>query len=109
MTADVYAGDEDLNLARPQAARSGLAIIRLRADADPDVLFRIAAQLNFLNCAPTRFLLEQGSEGEVVVEVQVGNCSEFSVDMACRKLERLTSVFEVACENARRPPVDHSC
>jgi hypothetical protein len=100
MTADVYAGDEDLNLARPQAALSGLAIIRLRADADPDVLFRIAAQLNFLNCAPARFTLEQGSEGQVVAEIHVRECSEFSIDMACRKLERLTCVFEVARENS---------
>lgn len=100
MTADVYAGDEDLNLARPQAARSGLAIIRLRADADPDVLFRIASELNFMNCAPSRFTLEQGFEGEVVVEIQVGGCSQFAVDMACRKLERLTCVFEVARENS---------
>jgi hypothetical protein len=96
MTADVYAGDEDLNLARTEAPRS-VATIRVRAEADADVLFRVAAQLNLLNCPPLRFLLEQKPEGEVMIEAVVGNCTEFAVDMVCRKLERLTSVFEVEC------------
>lgn len=98
MTADVYAGDEDLNAARKEAPRS-VATIRLRAEADADVLFRVAAQLNLLNCPPLRFVLEQKPEGEVTVEAVFGNCTEFAVDMVCRKLERLTSVFEVECRH----------
>lgn len=96
MTADVYAGDDDLRQGREQPPRS-VATIKLRADGDADVLFRIAAQLNVLNCPPLRFLMHQGPDGEVNVEAVVGNCTEFAVDMVCRKLERLTSVLEVEC------------
>lgn len=97
MTADVYAGDEDLNRARKEPPRS-IATIRLRADADADVLFRVAAQLNLLNCPPLRFSFEQRPDGEAVVEAVIGNCTEFAVDMVCRKLERVTSVLEVQCQ-----------
>ena len=97
MTADVYAGDNDLNLPRP-AASEVVAIIKIRADADADVLFRIAAQINLLNCVPRRFLMEQLPGNEVAIEVTVCNCTEFAVDMVCRKLDRLTSVIDVTCQ-----------
>jgi hypothetical protein len=100
MTADVYAGDDDLNRAKPAVAGPAPTIIRLRADADPDVLFRIAAQLNLLNCAPVRFILAQGAEDDVQVEVHIVGCSEASIDLVCRKLDRLTCVYEVERENA---------
>lgn len=99
MTADVYAGDDDLHSMR-QAVALVPATIRIRADAEPDVLFRIAAQLNLLNCVPTHFELTVTADGEVVVEVVVRNCTRFAVDMVCRKLDQLTSVLEVACEHA---------
>jgi len=100
MTADVYAGDEDQNHARPLGACPHRSIIRLRADADPDVLLRISAQLNLLNCAPVRFVLEQRAPSYVLVEVLVAGCTETSIDLVCRKIERLTCVHEVMFEDA---------
>jgi len=95
MTADVYAGDDDQNRAGTSPTTVAMSVIRLRADAGPDVLFRVAAQLNLLNCAPVRFVLEQGSASDVIVKAHVAGCSEASLDLVCRKLERLTCVYEV--------------
>lgn len=100
MTADVYAGDEDLNTSRPAVTRPYTAIIKLRADTQPDVLLRIAAQLNLLNCAPRRFVFEQENGDDVLVQVHIAGCADTAIELVCRKLDRLTCVYEVAYETA---------
>ena len=97
MTADVYAGDDDLN--RPRSgAHAGLGSIRLQADADADIMLRVAAQLSYLNHAPTRLLLPQRADGLVLIEIELRDCGEQLLELIRRKLERLTSVREVAAE-----------
>ncbi len=85
------AGPERSNSAIP----SGPATICVSADADADVLVRIAVQLNYLNTAPTRLWLERlGERVEVVADFNA--CTHRAVDLVCRKLAQLTSVLEVS-------------
>lgn len=92
-------GDDDQSLGHPATVHAAPSIIRVRADAHADVLFRIAAQLNLLNCSPIRFVLEQGAEDDVLVEVHIAGCTDTSIGLMCRKIERLTCVYEVARED----------
>src|ERR1700754_2288072 len=95
MTRDVYAGDQGLSQAPSPVEGNRLARIVIRADALPDVLLRICAPLNLFNVPPERFLLRRDGDGQVHVEVTLKNCSEFSIDMVCRKLAQLTCVLDV--------------
>ncbi|MEP6886322.1 MAG: hypothetical protein ABJC66_16360 [Gammaproteobacteria bacterium] len=101
MTRDVYAGDQDLDTA-PAAQTASFTRITIRADADPDVLLRIAAVLNTLNSAPHEFHLQRESPDIARVEVLLKDCAEVTGNLLCRKLEQLTCV--VTAE--RRHPVD---
>jgi hypothetical protein len=93
------AGPERSNSAIP----SGPATIRVSADADADVLVRIAAQLSYLNTAPTRLWLERRGE-RVEVVVDFDTCTLRAVDLVCRKLAQLTSVLEVSMTSEPRAP-----
>lgn len=98
MTADVYAADDDLPPDVGRAASSEQFVVKVVADADADVLLRIAAQLNSLNNAPRRFNFERLKDDTVKVEIVVAGCSMRAVELICRKLEQLTSV--IRCEQA---------
>jgi hypothetical protein len=74
----------------------------LSADADADVLLRIAVQLNFLNTAPSRLTLER-HEDRVDVVVGFETCALQTANLVCRKLAQLTSVLEVSMDPA--PPL----
>jgi hypothetical protein len=76
---------------------TGPATIRLSADADADVLLRIAVQLNFLNTVPSRLSLER-HEDRVTVVVGFEACALRTVELVCRKLAQLTSVLEVSMD-----------
>jgi hypothetical protein len=97
MTRDVYAGDESPSASEvsdpPQTTR-----ISIRADAQPDVLFRVAAILNLLNAAPEELLMRRESGDVVRIEVLMPNCSEVIFDMVHRKLAQLTCVLNVERE-----------
>jgi hypothetical protein len=98
MTADVYAADDDLLPNVGSSVSTERFIVKVIADADADVLLRIAAQLNLLNSVPQRFNFERLADDTVKVEFVVA-CSVRSVDLICRKLEQLTSVIQ--CQEGR--------
>jgi hypothetical protein len=100
MSRDVYAGDDDLNRQDVETeANASTAQISLRADADPDVLQRVAAQLSFLNVAPLSFSLARLPNCEVLIDIRIAHCTDVAVDLVCRKLDRLTCVHEVRLES----------
>jgi hypothetical protein len=69
--------------------------ISMVADAQPDVLLRIAAQLNFLNVPPQRFSLSLQADDTVVIEIVTKDTSDYLVDLIVRKLAQLTCAREV--------------
>ena len=99
MTADVYAADDDLLPNVGSSVSSARFVVKVVADADPDVLLRIAAQLNLLNNAPQRFNFERLSDDTVNVEIVVAGCSTRAIELICRKLQQLTSVIQ--CQQVR--------
>jgi hypothetical protein len=99
MTADVYAADDDLLLDVGTGVSTEQFVVNVVADADADVLLRIAAQLNSLNNAPRRFNFERSTDDTVKVEIVVAGCSTRAIELVCRKLEQLTSVIQ--CQQAR--------
>jgi acetolactate synthase regulatory subunit len=99
MTADVYAADDDLLSEVDTRVSTEQFVLEVIADADPDVLLRIAAQLNLLNNAPRRFNFERSTDDTVKVGIVVAGCSERAIELVCRKLEQLTSVIQ--CEQAQ--------
>jgi acetolactate synthase regulatory subunit len=99
MTADVYAADDDLLPDAGTRVSTEQFVVKVIADADPDLLLRIAGQLNSLNNAPRRFNFERLTDDTANVEIVVAGCSERAIELVCRKLEQLTSVIQ--CQQAR--------
>ena len=58
MTADVYAADDDLPALEAPQLSTRSAAMQVSADAEPDVLCRIASLLNLLNTTPERVSFE---------------------------------------------------
>ena len=81
MTGDVYAGDDSLKAEGGSGDHRGVFVIRLLADADPDVFLRVASHLNVLNRAPARVVLAREAEDHVRMTIVVTDCSAFIVDM----------------------------
>ena len=90
MTADVYAADDDLIAQEGPQVSTRSAAIQVSADAEPDVLLRIAALLNLLNTPPERVAFEKLADDTVTVEIIIRGCSRRAVDLVCRKLLQLT-------------------
>jgi hypothetical protein len=107
MTRDVYAGDDGLKAGVADAPVNAVKVIRVRADADPDVLLRVASCLSALNRAPATFVLYCTPAAEANIEVTLEDCSEFACDMVCRKLAQLTCVIEVTRNGVDRDPKGH--
>lgn len=97
MKRDVYAGDLDLGTASTEPATRVRVVVH--ADADPDVLLRVAVQLNLANRAPTTFHL-CSQEDEVIIETELVGVADTLIDMICRKLAQLTCVREVKSKAA---------
>jgi hypothetical protein len=94
MTADVYAGDDDLRGgARPTAATRFL--FRIECDAEPDALGRICNQLNFANAAPWRLELVTTDGGQLVVDVELRGIADPLAELIRRKLLQQTCVTRV--------------
>ena len=94
MTADVYAGDDDLRGGvRPVAATRFL--FRIECDAEPDALGRICNQLSFANAAPWK--LELVTENSVLlIDVELRNIGTERAEFIRRKLLQQTCVTRVA-------------
>jgi hypothetical protein len=100
MPIDVYADDEALRGGATSKAERG-ARFSVVADADPDVLLRIAAVLNLLNVAPRALQLEAAGEIVTVLAFMDG-CTESQADHVARKLRQLTCVHSVELLHPQR-------
>jgi hypothetical protein len=94
MTADVYAGDEDLRRGKPSLPSSGIATFDIIADAHADLLLRVGVALNLLNTMPSRFELDCRADGLAHVRASIG-CEENQAELIARKLRQLTAVRDV--------------
>ena len=95
MTADVYAGDDDLRAGRRPQVQTTRFRYRIEADADADVLGRISNQLNFANAAPWSLELATAADGRVVVNVELRGISDTLAEFIRRKLQQQTCVIAV--------------
>jgi hypothetical protein len=95
MTTNLWARDSSLLDADIPSDPPEHFVIRLVADADPDVLLRVSAQLNFLNEAPIGVSFERSADDTAAMTI-ILRCSARSADLVCRKLEQLTSVVAVS-------------
>ena len=95
MTKDVYADDDGARERARNAQPRGTATFDVVADADADLLVRVGAALNLLNVTPREFHMESGPEGTAAVRASV-DCAESQADLVARKLQRITSVRNVA-------------
>jgi len=92
--ADAYAGS--ITTIRSAAdTRSRLYCFRVKADAEPDVLARVANIFNIANAAPHRAILLRDSPDVVNVSVAIELSGAAMADMIRRKLEQLTCVISV--------------
>ncbi len=92
--ADVYTGDT-----APLDLSSGLATNVYRyaidADAEPDVLARVASLLNLANRVPLAVSLRRKAFERVHIAADMEQISATTADMIRRKLMQLTCVVEV--------------
>jgi hypothetical protein len=95
MTADVYASDDGLRDAGRDPRVAGAATFDITADADADLLARVGAVLNLLNVAPRAFHMEVQPQGTATVTALI-DCAEPQAELVARKLQRLTSIRDVA-------------
>jgi hypothetical protein len=93
--ADVYAGDIAQSGSTSISAAQVFAY-RIEADAEPDVLARIAGICNLANVAPRRVSLDRFERGSVLVEIELDGISIATADSIRRKLLQLTCVTGVS-------------
>lgn len=67
----------------------------ISADAQPDVLLRIAGVLNFANQAPWNLSMRVSGVEEVMIETALRDVTAVLADMIRRKLTQLTCVVSV--------------
>jgi hypothetical protein len=68
---------------------------RICADAQPDVLLRVAGVLNFANQAPYNLTMRSSGVEEVTIESSLRAVPALLADMIRRKLMQLTCVVSV--------------
>lgn len=93
--ADVYAGDIALSGATATCAAQ-VFVYQIEADAEPDVLARIAGICNLANVAPRRVSLDRIDFGSVRVDIDLDGISSHTADSIRRKLLQLTCVNSVS-------------
>jgi hypothetical protein len=92
--ADVYAADTALSTSgRP--AVTGTFSFSIEADADPDILSKVANQFNLANVAPARANFTSGAGGIALVIVEMRGITPAIADLIGRKLTQLSSVRAV--------------
>ena len=93
--ADVYAGDDDLSNPGSPARATAAYDFNVRADAQPEVVARIANQFSFANEAPLYFEVRANSDGSACARIRIAGATAELADLVARKLSRLTCVNEV--------------
>lgn len=92
-TADVYAGDNGQGSSGE--SRTNVFLFEIQADAEPDVLARVANLLNLANEIPLSAHLQRKSAEHVYIEVTMERITTTMADMIRRKLLQLTCVISV--------------
>jgi len=92
MTRDVYAGDEDMRSALPIPGASSVLFI-VTADPDSSCLARISAIIAMNNSPPHSGSLITDSCGQLIVTLEIRQCSSTTAEFLRRKLEQLTCVI----------------
>ena len=67
----------------------------MTADAEPDVVARIANQFSFANEAPLCFEFRAAPDGTARARIRIARTTAEMADLVARKLSRLTCVNEV--------------
>jgi hypothetical protein len=99
-TVDVSSGD--VVASDPLSVRgSRHFLFTLEADAEPDVLARVAASFNIANVAPHSASLRRDSSDLVKISVGINLSSATTADMIRRKLEQLTCMITVVLTVSR--------
>jgi hypothetical protein len=93
-TADVYAGDMP-NPDPSSECRENLFLFAIEADAEPDVLARVANLFNLTNVAPLSAKLHRESFERVTIVVEMELISASTADLIRRKLAQLTCIISV--------------
>jgi glycine cleavage system regulatory protein len=88
VAADVYAGDT--TAPSPTGPATAVFLFRIVADAEPDVLVRIAGIFNIANIAPRRATLRRTSPDQVNISIAIELSLAANAEMIRRKLEQLT-------------------
>jgi hypothetical protein len=91
VVADVYAGDTDT----PSALSEDTVLFVVVADADADVLLRVATQLRLGNVAPSGGALATRADGAVVMSFEIVGLADTTVDYIRRKIIQITTVHTV--------------
>ncbi len=89
--ADVYAGDN----ATPGALSLQTVQFKIVADADADVLLRVAAQLRLGNIAPSAGVLTTNPDKTIVMSFEIAGLTAATADSICRKLDQLSTIRQV--------------
>jgi hypothetical protein len=89
--ADVYAGD-NTDLAEASAGTGRMFSYAIEADAEPDVLGRIANLFNLTNRAPKYVTLRSDADAQVTIIMTIGPLDPTNAEMICRKIRQLTCV-----------------
>lgn len=100
--ADVYSGDT--TVVDPTTVRcTGSFLFTMEADAEPDVLARVAALFSIANVAPHSARLSRESSNHVKISVGIHLTSAITADMIRRKLEQLTCMISVVLTSDQTP------
>jgi hypothetical protein len=91
--ADVYAGNTAL--ANLSSESTNVFLFAIEADAEPDVLARVAGLFNLADMAPRSASLCRESFEHLHIAVEIERISATTADMIRRKLMQFTCVISV--------------
>jgi hypothetical protein len=99
-TADVYSGDT--TVVEPSTMRgTSCFLFTIEADAEPDVLARVAGLFNIANVAPRSARLSRDSSDHVKISIGINLTSAITADMIRRKVEQLSCTISVVLSDQK--------
>jgi hypothetical protein len=96
---DIYPGN-DLSSGRVPPTPEDGYIFHVVADADPDVLLRVASQLLLSNVVPFNFVMTSESQVTVHIEAELRGITFGTAEAIRRKLLQLSCAVEVEMQHA---------
>jgi hypothetical protein len=97
---DLYSGSDNSHGNGPLSRVPCAFRFRVEADADPDVLARVANQLNIANMAPAMASLAMREDGTVLIQIEFNAITAALAESIHRKIEQLTCVRTVKSTQA---------